>query len=135
MTSGAGLRLTSSLAPKTDPTEPMLAMLDVESDLEWPRTGAPMLPAVAALALPAVGGRTLSVRICRWYLEPVAARESIGISSLMWTVWACCRRLSSLEKRREQWHWNGLSPVCFLMCLARCSLLVKLRLQGGNSVQ
>lgn len=114
MTSGAGLRLTSSLAPKTDPTEPMLAMLDVESDLEWPRTGAPMLPAVAALALPAVGGRTLSVRICRWYLEPVAARESIGISSLMWTVWACCRRLSSLEKRREQWHWNGLSPVCFL---------------------
>lgn len=80
----------------------MLTILDVDRDLEWPRGGAPMLPAVEALARPAVGGRTLSVRICRWYLEPVAARESIGMSSLICTVWACCRRLSSLEKRREQ---------------------------------
>ena len=88
MTSGAGLRRISSLAPpNTEPTEPMLTMLDVDSDLEWPRTGPPMLPAVEALARPVVvGGRILSVRICRWYLEPVAARESMGMSSLMWTV-------------------------------------------------
>lgn len=33
--------------------ELMLLILDVESDLEWPRAGAPMLPAVEALALPA----------------------------------------------------------------------------------
>ena len=82
MTSGAGLGRISSRAANTGPTEPMLTMLDVERDLEWPRAGAPMLPAVEALARP-VGGRTLSVRICRWYRDPVAARESIGMSSLI----------------------------------------------------
>jgi len=83
--------------------EPTEAMLDVESDLECPRTGPPRLPAVEDRALPAPV-RTRSVRICRWNLVPVAASESMGISSLTWTVWACCRRLSSREKRREQWH-------------------------------
>ena len=31
-----------------------------------------------------------------------------------WTVWACWRRLSSLEKCFPQWQLNGRSPVCFL---------------------
>lgn len=78
------------------------------------------------------------------------------MSSLTCTVWACCRRLSRREKRLWQWHWNGRSPVCFLvedyvrlcnsatwwksiesylMCLARCSLLVKLSLHGGYPLQ
>ncbi len=56
-------------------------MLEVESDLECPRTTDPVLPAVEALARPPVG-RTLSVRICLWNRVPVAARESIGMSSL-----------------------------------------------------
>ncbi|CAK9133734.1 unnamed protein product [Ilex paraguariensis] len=115
MTSGVGRRRASGTwaAYDDDATELMLAMLDVDSDLEWPRAGPPALPPVEARALlPAC--RTRSVRIWRWNLEPVAARESMGMSSLTWTVWACCRRLSSLEKRREQWHWNGRSPVCFL---------------------
>ena len=86
-------------------------------------------------ALDRLGGRTLSVLICLWNLVLVAASESPGMSSLTCTVCACCRKLSRRENRLEQWHWNGRSPVCFLMCLARCSLRVKLRLQGGNSVQ
>jgi len=73
----------------------------------------PPLLAVDALGL-TFGGRTRSVRICLWNLVPVAARESPGISSLTWTVWACWRRLSSRENRREQWHSKGRSPVCFL---------------------
>ncbi len=93
--------------------EPMLAILEVDSDLERPRMGAPRLPAVEALALPPPV-RTRSVRIWRWNLVPVAASESIGMSSLTWTVWACWRRLSRREKRLEQWHWKGRSPVCFL---------------------
>ncbi len=76
-----------------------LVMLEVDKDLECPRTG-PTLPAVEALALP--GCRTLSVLICLWKRVPVAARESSGISSLTWTVCACCLRLSSRENRREQ---------------------------------
>jgi len=91
----------------------MLATLDVESDLECPRPTGPTLPAVAALALPPAW-RTLSVLICLWNLVPVAASESMGMSSFTWTVCACCRKLSSRENRREQWHWNGRSPVCFL---------------------
>ena len=133
--------------------ELMLAMLEVDSDFECPRPVLPALPAVGARVRPPAW-RTLSVRICLWNLVPVAARESMGISSFTCTVWACCRRLSRREKRLEQWHWNGRSPVCFLcscqdlertdpafrsyknraaylMCLARCSLRVKLRLQGG----
>lgn len=91
------------MAYDDDATELMLAMLDVERDLEWPRAGPPALPPVEARArLPAC--LTRSVRIWRWNLEPVAASESMGMSSLTWTVWACCRRLSSLEKRLEQWH-------------------------------
>lgn len=81
----------------------MLVMLEVDSDLECPRTGPPALPPVDALALlPAC--LTRSVRICLWNREPVAAKESIGMFSFTWTVWACCLKLSSLEKRREQWH-------------------------------
>ena len=79
----------------------MDAILDVESDLECPRGTGPTLPAVDALALP-VAWRTLSVLICLWKRVPVAARESIGMSSLTWTVCACCRKLSRRENRREQ---------------------------------
>lgn len=57
------------------------------------------------------------------------------MSSFTWTVCACCRRLSRREKRLEQWHWKGRSPVCLRMCRAKCSLRVKLKLQGGKSVQ
>ncbi len=113
ITKGGGRRRTSSRGLYADPIELMLAMLDVDSDLEWPRIGAPRLPAVEARALPPPA-RTRSVRTCLWNLVPVAASESMGMSSLTWTVWACCRRLSRREKRREQWHWNGRSPVCFL---------------------
>lgn len=42
-----------------------------------------------------------------------------------WTVWACWRRLSRRENCFEQWQVKGRSPVCFLMCLAKCSLLLK----------
>lgn len=103
MTSGGGRRRASAWVLYEDPTELMLAMLDVESDLECPRAGPPALPPVDARALlPAC--LTLSVLIWRWNLEPVAASESMGMSSLTCTVWACCLKLSSLEKRREQWH-------------------------------
>lgn len=81
----------------------MDAMLEVESDLEWPRATGPTLPAVDALALPPAC-RTRSVLICRWNLVPVAASESMGMSSFTCTVWACWRKLSRREKRREQWH-------------------------------
>lgn len=47
----------------------------------------------------------------------------MGISSFTCTVWACCRRLSSREKRLEQWHWKGRSPVCFL-CEESCQYLI-----------
>lgn len=53
-----------------------------------------------------------------------------GLSS--WTVWQCCRRLSSLEKDLRQWHWKGRSPVCFRIWRARCSLLVKTMRQSPN---
>ena len=125
-------------------------MLEVERFLLCPLLCPLMLPSVFALER-GPGGLTRSVLICLWKRVPVAASDSAGISSFTWTVCACCRRLSSREKRREQWHWKGRSPVCFLslvssalapnpaqtyrMCLAKCSLLVKLRLQGGKSVQ
>ena len=99
MMSGGGRR-RGSLMPYAEPREPIEAMLDVDSDLEWPRGIGPMLPAVKARDRPV--GLTLSVRICLWNRVPVAARESIGMSSLTWTVWACCRRLSRRENRREQ---------------------------------
>lgn len=111
MISGAGRRRTSARL-YAEERGLKLGMLDVESDLEWPRPPGPALPAVDERARPA--WRTLSVLICRWNRVPLAASESMGISSLTWTVWACCRRLSRREKRREQWHWNGRSPVCFL---------------------
>lgn len=121
------------------PAEPIMeprAMLDVENDLEWPRVGPPlMLAEDVALARPPTGARTRSVRIWRWKRVPVAARELMGMSSCMCTVWACWRRLSRREKRRWQWHSKGRSPVCLRMCRARCSLRVKLRLHGGYSVQ
>lgn len=100
---GAGRLRTSSLGPYPAAKEPMEAILDVESELRWwPRTGPDWPPAVVALDL-TPGGRALSVRTCRGNLAgPVAARESTGISSLTCTVWACWRRLSSLENRREQ---------------------------------
>lgn len=153
MTRGGGRRRASSRGPYPEVKE---EMLDAERELRWwPRMGPGWPPAVVALDL-TLGGRALSVRTCLGNLAgPVAARESPGISSLTCTVCACWRRLSSRENRREQWHWNGRSPVCFLertgrlarwrrraqeectyrMCLARCSLRVKLRVQGGNSVQ
>ena len=91
----------------------MLLMLEVDKDLECPRAGPPALPPVEARArCPAC--RTRSVRICRWKRDPVAASESMGISSFTCTVWACCRKLSSRENLLEQWHWKGRSPVCFL---------------------
>lgn len=66
MTSGAGRRRAkSSRGPYSEPMGlmlAMLAMLDVDSDLAWPR-GAPPLPAVAALER-AGGGRDRSDRIC-----------------------------------------------------------------------
>ena len=81
MTSAGGRRRTSPDVLKLEPTEPMLLMLDVESDFEWPLCGPPALPPVEALArFPAC--RTRSVLIWRWNREPVAARESTGISSL-----------------------------------------------------
>ena len=113
MTRGGGRRRTSSRGLYPEPMELMLVMLEVESDLEWPRPADPLLVAVDARARPAPC-RTLSVRICLWNLVPVAASESMGMSSLTCTVCACCRRLSNRENRREQWHWNGRSPVCFL---------------------
>lgn len=89
------------------------AMLDADRFLLCPLLWPPVLPSVFARErFPA--GRTRSVRICLWNRVPVAANESPGISSFTWTVWACCRRLSSRENRREQWHWNGRSPVCLL---------------------
>jgi hypothetical protein len=85
MTSGGGRRRKSADVLNTDPTELMLLMLEVDSDLECPLCGPPALPPVEALArFPAC--LTRSVRICLWNLEPVAARESMGISSLTWTV-------------------------------------------------
>lgn len=42
-----------------------------------------------------------------------------------WTVCACWRRLSRRENCFPQWQVKGRSPVCFLMCLRRCSLLLK----------
>jgi hypothetical protein len=115
--SGGGRRRASG-----DCATLMVDMLDVilEDDrfLLCPRLCAPVLPIVFALARFA-GGRTRSVRICLWKRVPVAASDSAGMSSLTCTVWACCRRLSSREKRREQWHWKGRSPVCFLEQVSR----------------
>ena len=57
-------------------------MLDVDSDLECPGSGPPSLPPVAARALLPACQRTRSVvRIWCWKREPVAARESMGMSS------------------------------------------------------
>jgi len=85
MTSGGGRR-RASLTLYADVNELTLVMLEVDSDFEWPRMG-PILPSVCALALFAPGCRTpLSVLICLWNRVPVAARESIGISSLTCTV-------------------------------------------------
>ena len=55
--------------------------------------------------------------------------------SYMWTVCRCCRRLSKCEKRfKHRSHLNGRSPVCFLMCLAKCSDRVKVMEQLGKPV-
>lgn len=61
ITSGAGRR-RASLTLYPDPMEPTLVILEVDSDLEWPRPPGATLPAVDARALP--GCRTLSVLIC-----------------------------------------------------------------------
>lgn len=91
----------------------MDVMLDEDRFLLCPLLCPPVLPKVFALdRFP--GGLTRSVRICLWKRVPVAASDSAGMSSFTCTVWACCRRLSRRENRREQWHWNGRSPVCFL---------------------
>jgi hypothetical protein len=88
-------------------------MLEADKFLLCPRLCPLVLPSVFARErFP--GGLTRSVRICLWKRVPVAASDSAGMSSFTCTVWACCRRLSSLENRREQWHWNGRSPVCLL---------------------
>lgn len=131
MASGCGRRLASSGIPTLEVVEPML---DEDKLRLWPLLCPPWLPIVDARDR-LFGGRTLSVRICLWNRVLVAANESPGISSFTCTVCACCRRLSSRENLREQWHWNGRSPVCFLMCRAKCSLRVKLNWHGGNSVQ
>ena len=110
MANGGGRRRRSSAMLTVDAVD---AMLEVDRFRLWPREWPPWVPIVDARErLP--GGRTRSVRIWRWKRVLVAASESPGMSSLTWTVWACWRRLSSREKRREQWHWNGRSPVCFL---------------------
>ncbi len=55
--------------------------------------------------------------------------------SYIWTVCRCCRRLSKREKRfKHRSHLNGRSPVCFLMCLAKCSDRVKVMEQLGKPV-
>jgi hypothetical protein len=75
-------------------------MLEADKFLEWPLLWPPVL-----LIVPLRGRgtcRTLSVLTWRWNLVPVAARDSAGISSLTCTVCACCRRLSSREKRLLQ---------------------------------
>lgn len=88
----------SSAPPRLDVVDPIL---DVDKLRPWPRTCPLWLPIVEARDL-LLGGRTRSVRICLWNLVLVAARESPGISSFTCTVWACCRRLSNRENRREQ---------------------------------
>lgn len=51
------------------------------------------------------------------------------------TVCLCWRKLSSRENfLKQKSHWKGLSPVCFLMCLAKCSDLVKIIEQPGYPV-
>ncbi len=99
------------------------AMLEVDRLRLWPRLCEPVLPSVEALER--FGARTRSVRIWRWNLVPVAAKESPGMSSLTWTVCACCRKLSKRENRLEQWHWNGRSPVCFLKVVSACGGLYR----------
>lgn len=43
-----------------------------------------------------------------------------------WTDSRCCFKLSTLLKNfKHAGHWNGFSPVCFLIWRARCSALVK----------
>jgi hypothetical protein len=52
--------------------------------------------------------------------------------SWAWTVCLCCLRLSNLENFLVQCtHSKGRSPVCFRICLAKCSDLVKVILQSG----
>ena len=110
MISGGGRRRGSSRSLALETVDPIL---DEDKFLLCPRAWLPWLPIVEARdRWP--GGRTRSVRICRWNLVPVAARESPGISSFTCTVCACCRRLSNRENLRAQWHWKGRSPVCFL---------------------
>lgn len=115
MARGCGRLRTSSGIPTLDATDPML---DVDRFRLCPRLWPPLLPTVLARDR-LFGGRTLSVLICLWNLVLVAAKESPGISSFTCTVWACCLKLSNLENRREQWHWNGRSPVCFLYIVSR----------------
>jgi hypothetical protein len=43
--------------------------------------------------------------------------------------------MATEKKRREKQELKITSPVCFLACLARCSLLVKTILQSPNPVQ
>lgn len=101
--SGAGRLLASSAMPTLEAVEPIL---ELDRLRLWPRLCPPLpcwLPSVFERDL-LPGGRTLSVRICLWNLVLVAASESPGISSFTCTVCACCRRLSSRENLREQWH-------------------------------
>ena len=45
-------------------------------------------------------------------------------------LFMCRERWSDLEKALSHiLHWNGLSPVCFLMCLVSSSDLANLQLQ------
>jgi hypothetical protein len=112
MASGGGRRRTSG-DWATLMLDMPIVMLDADRFLLCPLLCPPLLPSVFALErFP--GGLTRSVRICLWKRVPVAASDSAGISSFTCTVCACWRRLSSLENLREQWHWNGRSPVCLL---------------------
>lgn len=62
-----------------------VVMLEAERFLLWPRLCPPVLPSVLALErFP--GGRTRSVRICLWKRVPVAASDSVGMSSFTCTV-------------------------------------------------
>lgn len=79
----------------------------------WPRLLLPDWPTLFAAAMEA--WREVRSRIMRSFWSCLSA----------WTVCACWRRLSRRENCFEQWQVKGRSPVCFLMCLARCSLRLK----------
>lgn len=77
MSNGGGLLRVSAEVLKFDDVEPTL---EADRLRLWPLPWLPVLLIVLVRGRPA--GRTLSVRIWRWKRVPVAASESVGISSL-----------------------------------------------------